>query len=52
MLDGECLGVSSGEAELELETDDGKESRIAVRCKTLLRGKAVVAMIWKEGRGE
>jgi len=40
--------VSSGEAEVELETDDGEESRVAVRCKRLLRGRAVVAMIRSE----
>lgn len=48
MLDGECRGVSSGEAEVELDMDDGKESRVATRCRRLPRGRAVVLMLGQE----
>ena len=33
---------------MEVEPDEGTESRVVVRCRRLLGGKAVVVMILKE----
>ena len=45
--DGDCLGVSTGEADTELEDDEGAESATADRCRTLFREAAVADMTTK-----
>ena len=43
--EGEWRGVSPGEATTELSSDEGLESVVAIRCSTLLAGKAVVVIV-------
>ena len=43
--EGECRGVSSGEATTELSSDEGLDSVVAIRCSTLLPGRAVVDIV-------
>ena len=35
MEDGDCFGVSLGEADIELDEDDGEDSMVAVRRRGL-----------------
>lgn len=43
--DGDCLGVSLGEAEMEFEVDEGEESMVMVRSSAARRGLAVDDMV-------
>ena len=46
MEDGDCLGVSFGEAEMELEDDDGmEESMVLARSSAGRRGLTVGDMM-------
>lgn len=45
VLEGECLGVSSGETETEFDAEDGGVSRATVRCRAALRRNAVDDMV-------
>ena len=42
--EGECRGVSSGEATAELSSEEGLDSVVAIRRSTSLAGRAVVAI--------
>lgn len=55
--DGDCLGVSSGEAEREFEVDEGEESLAMVSSSAARRGFTVDNMFtvtpfggWRESR--
>ena len=55
--DGDCLGVSTGETETELDDDDVTDSVVRLRCKAALRvvtdGDMIDGtqdMLWREGR--
>ncbi len=43
--EGDCLGVSSGDPDIELADDDASELRVAFLVSCTLRGVAVVAMV-------
>jgi len=56
--DGDCLGVSFGEAEMEFAEDEGEESMVTVRSSACPRGLTVDDMVrdgcvrWMEGNND
>ena len=43
--EGDCLGVSSGEPDAELEDEEANELRVACLVRGTLRGVAVLDMV-------